>query len=312
MINFRFHIASLIAVFLALAVGVVMGSTVIDRAIVDSLRNRIDNVEKSADEQRDENARLQAEVNQLRGFVDASAPWAVSGTLSSPVALLAVRGVDADQTKAQVTLLRQGGATTPGIMWLEPAWNLTDDAEAQALAEAVGSAARTKSGVRRDALAALAARLTTGPEGTQPDVLARLVDAGFLTFEGIDGQGESFVPATYPGANAQVLLAGGPAGEVTVKAFVRDLARALVDRSAPPVVGEIYAEQADVTRGEWLAPVRDDATLAAALSTVDDVDLTEGRVASVLALADLGRGVFGAYGYGAGAEQPLPAPPPAA
>ena len=42
MINFRFHIVSLIAVFLALALGVVMGSTVIDRAIVDGLHDRID------------------------------------------------------------------------------------------------------------------------------------------------------------------------------------------------------------------------------------------------------------------------------
>ena len=32
MINFRFHLVSLIAVFLALALGVVMGATVIDRA----------------------------------------------------------------------------------------------------------------------------------------------------------------------------------------------------------------------------------------------------------------------------------------
>ena len=44
MINFRFHIASLVAVFLALALGVVMGSTVVDRAIVESLRTQIDDV----------------------------------------------------------------------------------------------------------------------------------------------------------------------------------------------------------------------------------------------------------------------------
>ena len=31
MINFRFHVVSIVAVFLALALGVVMGSTVVDR-----------------------------------------------------------------------------------------------------------------------------------------------------------------------------------------------------------------------------------------------------------------------------------------
>jgi hypothetical protein len=225
--------------------------------------------------------------------------------------VVAVRGIDDDQTRAQVTLLRQGGATAPGILWLEPSWNLTDDAQTKALAQAVGSAARTKAAVRRDGIAALAARLTAGPEGTgQPDVLARLMDAGFVGFEGVDGQGQDFVPATYPGPDASVLVLGGPAGDITVESFVRDLARGLVDRSEAPVVGEVFAEVDDgESRGEWLAPIRDDAALRSSLSTVDDVDLTEGRVASVLAIADAARAVFGAYGYGAGASQPLPAPP---
>ena len=49
MINFRFHLVSLIAVFLALALGVVMGSTVIDRAVVNGLENRIKHVENKAE-----------------------------------------------------------------------------------------------------------------------------------------------------------------------------------------------------------------------------------------------------------------------
>jgi Copper transport outer membrane protein, MctB len=43
------------------------------------------------------------------------------------------------------------------------------------------------------------------------------------------------------------------------------------------------------------------------VSTVDDLDLTEGRIAAVLALSDLGRNVVGQYGFGAGAEKSLPA-----
>ena len=45
MINFRFHIVSLIGIFLALALGIVIGAGVIDRGIVDTLDNRLDNVE---------------------------------------------------------------------------------------------------------------------------------------------------------------------------------------------------------------------------------------------------------------------------
>ena len=45
MINFRFHVVSLIAIFLALALGVVIGAGVIDRGVVDTLNNRLDSVE---------------------------------------------------------------------------------------------------------------------------------------------------------------------------------------------------------------------------------------------------------------------------
>jgi hypothetical protein len=41
-------------------------------------------------------------------------------------------------------------------------------------------------------------------------------------------------------------------------------------------------------------------------STVDDLDLVDGRVATILAAADLGRGVNGRFGYGAGVSGPVP------
>ena len=49
MINFRFHVVSLIAIFLALALGVVIGAGVIDRGVVDTLNSRLDRVEAKSD-----------------------------------------------------------------------------------------------------------------------------------------------------------------------------------------------------------------------------------------------------------------------
>src|ERR1700712_1176594 len=97
MINFRFHIASLIAVFLALALGVVMGSTVIDRAIVDGLRDRINTVEKNRDAERAENSQLKAERDSLNQYAEQSAPWAVDNQLlDQSVAIIAERGINED------------------------------------------------------------------------------------------------------------------------------------------------------------------------------------------------------------------------
>ena len=52
--------------------------------------------------------------------------------------------------------------------------------------------------------------------------------------------------------------------------------------------------------------VRADDALAAAVSTVDDVDTPAGRVAAVLALREQLAGDSGHYGRAAGASAPLP------
>jgi Copper transport outer membrane protein, MctB len=55
--------------------------------------------------------------------------------------------------------------------------------------------------------------------------------------------------------------------------------------------------------------VRTDDDLATRVTTVDDLDLVAGRVATVLSLQDLVAGVVGHYGYGDGATSPLPPRP---
>jgi len=62
MINFRYHLISIVAVFLALGIGIVMGSTVIDKAIVNSLENRIDAAEKNSIARKVENDSLRRAI----------------------------------------------------------------------------------------------------------------------------------------------------------------------------------------------------------------------------------------------------------
>jgi hypothetical protein len=93
MISFRFHVVSITAVFLAIAIGVVIGSTYVDDGVVTPLRNRIDTVNERADEARAENERLEGELATARDVIGLSADYAVSDRLTDvPVALLAVRG----------------------------------------------------------------------------------------------------------------------------------------------------------------------------------------------------------------------------
>ncbi|CAN5706850.1 copper transporter MctB [soil metagenome] len=149
MISFRFHVISIVAVFLALALGVVVGSTYVDRAIVDSLRNRIDTVSTNLDDRRAENDQLSGEVNRLDDYVSESASFAVTDRLlDTSVVVVAERGTDADDVEDLVLLVNEAGADAPGILWLEPEWAFDDTGDRDAVSEALEARASSPGGLR--------------------------------------------------------------------------------------------------------------------------------------------------------------------
>jgi hypothetical protein len=307
MINFRFHVVSLIAVFLALAIGVVMGSAVIDQALVDGLQNRINAVEKRADDQEARNDELQGDLDRLQGYADASGEFAVTDRLTGvPVAVVAVRGVDGDTVRDAVGLAERAGGRAPGVLWLEEKWLLEDDESRQQLADILGEPS-TANGLRGTAWAALAERLAAGGAPSADDLLAALADAGFVDLETTGEGTELFGFGTYPGLDARVLLVDGTDAPETMSALVGSAARALVAAELPLVVAEVHRDEEDgPDRGERVAVVRGDDELSAVVSTVDDLDRPGGRVAAILALSDLARNIVGHYGDGDGASAILP------
>ncbi len=314
MINFRFHLVSLVAVFLALTVGIVMGATVIDRAIVDSLNDRITAVSDRADERKRESEILSADVGRLNEFIGESQPYVVEGRLTDvPVVVLASRGVDATAVAAQIDVLNQAGAVVPAVVWLESSWALGDDAAIAAMGQATGETSREPGTLRDAAWRALAARLHNGeaitdvtPSSTLPsaDALDALVEAGFVEVDPV-GDGDVDL-AAFPGRNARAVLLAGTG--FAPGNLLRSGARALAGAGVPTVVGEVFATATpSSTRGKVLDPLRNGAPVFG-VSTVDDVELPEGRMAVALAASDLGRQppVAGHYGYGDGASTALP------
>jgi len=160
MINFRFHVVSLIAIFLALALGVVIGAGVIDRGVVDTLNTRLDTVESNSERIKGENSELRDRNDQLEGFIGDSQPFAVSGRLlADDVGVIAVRGVDGDRVSAVITAAQQADATTTGTLWLEDKWALSDDDSVKALQDALGTTTKNKASLRAEGLQQLAQRL---------------------------------------------------------------------------------------------------------------------------------------------------------
>ncbi len=310
MVNFRFHLVSLIAVFLALGLGILTGSAVVNQATVQTIRREIRDVRAEVNNLRSANGQLKDNLNRSNAFLADSAAYAVDGRLIDvPVAVLAERGVSGDDVNDTITLVRAAGAVAPAIVWLESKWKLGDDSDVQALRDATDLSGGANS-VRQRALDELALRLTSPPiapvpgEAPAPDLLRRLSDAGFISID--PGNADL---ATFPPTPARALLITGTQSNFAGTDITADTAQALVNATAPTVAGEVYVQQdgSDAPqRGDAVAKVRAKDTLGSVVSTVDDLELVQGQVAAVLALQELGAGTVGHYGYGDGASSSLP------
>ena len=324
MISFRFHIVSITAIFLAIAIGVVIGSTYVDDVTVDQLRNRIKTVEDRADGAREENGRLESQLQAAGEYIDLSSEYAVSERLTDvPALVAAVRGVDEDAVERTVVLARRAGGQVPGIVWLEPRWAADGD-DLDALAEIVdGSDTDSREDLWAMAWDAvmdeLAAEPVEDPAGgeldtgdvesgsTGPSTLAALEEAGFVSLDSVDDSAVEL--SDLLGAGPRVLLITGAQAEVEIAPVIPIAADASVDSQLATVVADVYAlEDEAPPRAEALVDSLDDS-VREALVLVDDADLEPGRVAAVLALDlatdddELGRH----YGYGEGADAVLPA-----
>jgi len=306
-INFRFHLISLIAVFLALAVGVVMGYGVLGQPTVDTLQGRVNEVEARSNEIRTENERLrneQARLDSLLGEIDQFA--ATRRLADTSVLPIATRGVDSGRVEQTVLLARSGGATVPGIVWLEPKWNLESDDDTEQLAALVGALNTTsRSVVRETAARQLASRLAFGPAAGRPDLLDELDDAGFVSLQGVDGV--DFDATRVDGRANRMLVVGGNSADVRLERAALPLATALAGSGRSVVLADDWREvEGGPGRGQELGAVRDNVDLGVQIATVDNFDTADGPMVTVLVLGDVGRGTVGHYGFGAGADRGVP------
>jgi hypothetical protein len=331
MINFRFHLASLIAVFLALAVGIVMGSTVIDHAIVDGLRTRINTVERDVDTKKAQNDQLRDQLDHSLGAFDSGSPWAVRGLLRNvPVVVFVARGVDSAAAQKTVAMIESAGALTTGFYWMEPTWSLPDDASKTRLETATGVHAGSIASMRSGAWKVVAqqmaaesvavsignttttggAAVTTTTAATPGGVaaLTELTSLGFFSFERVGNNG---LTGEASNRAVRVLFIGATKTMTDLQDLIVTGAQATTNANLLTEAGEDFqAFTNGPDQGTTLTKLLSDSTLAVEISTVDNLNESPGQVVSALALFDLAQGTVGHYGYGAGATKSFPAPPP--
>jgi hypothetical protein len=310
-------------------VGIIVGASIVNQAIVDGLNHRIDTVGKNADRQRAANQKLTTSVKQLESYLTSAAPYVVENRLTAvPVVVVAEQGVDRDTVRNVVTLLQDAGAQSPAIVWISQKWLLDKPADRSRLAAIVNDQA-SSAVLRKDALAALAHRLgtaaavstgtksatatttptTTASSGAPDDLLSALSSAGFLSIEAVGASGTTDL-STFPLPGVRAVIVGGVTSDLKTTPVVTQLATAFSAISVPTVAGDVYrVADGQAPRGTDLGPIRNNAGLAKSISTVDDVDLVQGDVAVVLATAESGESKIGHFGYGNGADRALPSWP---
>ena len=337
MVTFRFYLVSIVAFFLALAVGVVLGS-VLDGGISDSLKDRLARVEANLNETVASIDDKNTEIEDLQEYVDASAPFAVEDQLPETTAVVVIEpGIELGPVQDLVLRLRQSGASVAGILALEPSWNLKDKADREQLAQIAESADTSVAQLQgavwslilrpAEAASANASSTTTtttlaagqDPSSTVPvttsvpapsldilnnAVLKQLQEAGFVKLLNVDGTdgagGQRLSLFVVTGTNSSLEKPGTAAGELVEAASALKIPTVLAEIFVPaPPEQENPAQRGDILRSAV-------AGRELTISTVNDLDLVAGRVAAVLAAADLQKGTSGNFGYGPGVDGVLP------
>ncbi len=310
MISFRYHVVSLVAVLLALAAGVALGSGPLQREGPDG----------SGDREAEALAVAEARLEELEegqafeeAYAEATAGELLGGVLDGrTVTLVSLPGA-ADATLSTVSdmVAEAGGEISARVSFEEKLLDVANrqlvDELATQLHDSVQRSVDVPAGAGgyERAGVLLANAIASTRAGGRPvndvsdRVLAGLSTADLVTTQGnIDRRG-----------GLVLLVAGAPYGTSDQRdgagSIVATLATALAEGSnGAALVGPLESASEDGVVGA----LRADPTAAREVSTVDVADRASGAVVSVLALAREITGETGHYGSADSSDGPLPRP----
>jgi hypothetical protein len=310
-IDFRYHLVSIVSIFLALAVGILLGAGPLQEDLGKTLSNQVSTLRKEKDVLRTQLEQAQARVDASDKFVTAVTPALTRSRLGGRSAVVVtLPGTDASLVTGVTKALTSSGATISGTVevqdaWTDPSKRSFNDQLVASLAPLVGLT--EVSGSLQSRMGALLARALVvdrvsdadRPSASATQALTGLKEAGLATFAG-DGP----APATLA-----VVVAPAPDEKSTTDQRQADLTgwvalvRQLDEASNGAVV---VGDDQGSTSGGLVRAVRADDATAAKVSTVDDIGAAMGRIALVYALRQQMAGEAGQYGVDGGASALLP------
>ena len=306
MISFRYHLVTIVGIFLAIALGIAMGATFVQDPLLAQLKERTEQAEERSADARDEVARLERRLGALEPFGEQVFPWLADGALTDlPVVILTQDGTssaDLDAARAAVT---EAGAVIEAHVSLTPKLRAADDGSREALAEILSlPPAAEPEAVMAAAAERIGLRLADGGAAVdgEPDILEALITGEFVTIRRV---GPEDLP-TVGGAGTVLVAAAGGSGAPSIEPeqLLLPILRSYTSRGRSAI-----GVQATDSEYPFVSFLRADDDLATSVSSIDHIDLMSGRIALVLAIADLVRDRTVGH-YGTAAERLMPAPRP--
>jgi hypothetical protein len=276
MFDFRYHALSLIAVFVALVLGLLLGVAIGDKGLVSSAENKIkESLRADVRAEQKKSAGLSDQIAQKDKFEQEVYPLLVDGQLTDRKVGVVFLGQASEEINNEVrnALSASGGKSVGAVVVREPL--AADDLASRA------------TGTRYSGLAtgddklweAFGARM--GVQLTRPGgkLLKRERRSLFSAVAGSTGPYDAVVVSR----NLPDDLKGDDLHRIN--AFEQGLARGLTSRNVP-VVGVEHADT-DPTQVPWYRSHH--------LSSVDNLDQTAGQAALVFLLAGNTDGAFGVH-----------------
>jgi hypothetical protein len=309
-IDFRYHLVTIIAIFLALAIGIVVGTTALNGAVVTDLHRNVARLQHDNDALTNAQASAAAQLGLDHSFAAVAEPALVAGRLRGQrVCVLGLPGTTRAQRSALSRLLVGAGARVEGQLALTPALLAPSQ---QGLLGAVS----------RD----VAPPGLTLPAGTDPVAALSSVLAGSLLGNALGNDETSVVVSALAGYHflsndltsvgaARLVVVLAPAGppqplasptpsQVTELALASALPQALASAATADGGGTALAGPVSAAGpGGLLNAVV--GALRGRMVVVDGTDTPAGQVALVLALVSALHGGSGAFGVTLG-DTPLP------
>ncbi|GAA1486203.1 copper transporter [Brachybacterium fresconis] len=318
MIDFRYHLVSLISVFLALAVGIVLGAGPLRESLGDQLAGQVEQLRSEQDRLRTEADELASRNDQLASFVSDIGPELVADTMpGARVAILTDDSSTRSDTDRISALLEEAGVASTIRVDLKP--SLWEPGQEQKRAESVEQIRAIAPGLLQDGLddsaqlsAVVGALLTPSATGELTEELRTQVWQVLTGHQMVALDGE--MPAAVDG----VVVAGAAPEQFTDESEEEDAAAeraqsllttrtallTTLSESGVPAVVSAATPHNDASTG-ILRTVRGDGAFDA-LSTTDRLQEADGPLLAVLALIEQARGGQGAYGTTADADDRLP------